>query len=121
MGVIHVLSTTSAAGKYEVLLRSLSWPGQNLITSNTEQAGTLQVPCSRYLFLKMRKLIKQAFTEHLLEARGYDSSRCQRCEPDTAPCGIYKWIRGRVIKGKALQYNYNSEDGQVWKFPEELT
>lgn len=40
---------------------------------------------------------------------------------DIAPCGVYKWIRGRVIKGKALQYNYNSEDGQVWKFPEELT
>lgn len=40
---------------------------------------------------------------------------------DTAPCGIYKLSRGRVIKGKTLYYNFNSEDGQVWEFPEKLT
>ena len=40
---------------------------------------------------------------------------------DTTPCGIYKLSRGSVIKGKILYYNYNSEDGQVWEFPEKLT
>lgn len=71
----------------------------------------------------MRKLIKQAFTEHLLEARGYASSRSQRCEPDrySSLWNLQIEQRGGVIKGKTLYYNFNSEDGQVWEFPEKLT
>lgn len=61
---IHALPTTSAAGKHKVLLGSLTRPGQNLITRNTELAGTLQVACSRHLLLKMRKLIKHLLSTY---------------------------------------------------------